>query len=315
MTSTPPADARAGRSAPRTPRLAWLLVAALVALAVVVLAAIGLRALPAVQGFIERFPGASALPSFAPVGFPAWLAWQHGLNAFFMLFVIRTGLQLRIPGRPTTFWTRRNTGVLATAGDPVRITLATWFHIAIDVLWAANGVLFYVLIFVTAQWTRIVPTRWDVIPNAVSSALQYASLDWPGYDGWANYNALQLLSYFLVVFVAAPLALITGIRMSPGLATRLRPLDRVFPMRATRTIHFATMVFFVLFIIVHVTLVLATGAVRNLDHMYAARDDGSWVGFAIFAASVVVMVIAWFALRPPVVARLAALTGDVRTRR
>ncbi len=311
MTSTPPADARARR----LPRLPLLLAAALVLLAVVVAVAIALRSLPAVQQFVERYPGASDLPSFAPTGFPAWLAWQHGLNSFFMLFVIRTGLQLRAPGRPTTFWTRRNTGPFATAGAPVRITLSTWFHIAVDTLWAANGVLFFILLFVTAQWTRIVPTRWDVVPNAISAALQYASLDWPAYDGWTNYNALQLLSYFVVVFVAAPLALLSGLRMSPGLATRLRPLDRVLPLRPTRTVHFATMVFFVLFIIVHVTLVLATDARRNLEHMYAARDDGSWLGFAIFAASVVLMVIVWFVLRPAVVARLAALTGEVRTRR
>ena len=311
MTSSPPADARARR----LPRLAVRLVWALVALVAVVLAAIGLRTLPAVQDFIETYPGASELPGFAPTGFPAWLAWQHGLNAFFMLFVLRTGLQLRSAGRPTTFWTRRNTGALATAGAPVRITLTTWFHIAVDSLWALNGLLFYVLLFATAQWMRIVPTRWDVIPNAISAGLQYASLDWPDFDGWANYNALQVLSYFLVVFVVAPFALVTGIRMSPGLAARLRPLDRVFPLRVARSLHFATMFFFVLFVIVHVTLVLATGAVRNLDHMYAARDDGSWIGLLIFAASLLLMVIMWFVLRPPVVARLAALTGEVRTRR
>ena len=63
------------------------------------------------------------------------------------------------------------------------------------------------VLFVTGQWMRIVPTSWDVFPNAVSAALQYVSLDWPTENGWVNYNALQLLAYFTTVFIAAPLAI------------------------------------------------------------------------------------------------------------
>jgi len=58
--------------------------------------------------------------------------------------------------------------------------------------------------------------------------------------------------------------------------------------------------------------VLATGAVRNLNHMYAGRNDDSWCGFAIFAASLVVLVVAWFAARPAVLAAIAGRTGTVR---
>ena len=58
------------------------------------------------------------------------------------------------------------------------------------------------------------PTSWDVFPNAVSAALQYVSLDWPTENGWVNYNGLQQLAYFATVFIAAPLAIVTGVRMS-----------------------------------------------------------------------------------------------------
>jgi DMSO/TMAO reductase YedYZ molybdopterin-dependent catalytic subunit len=58
------------------------------------------------------------------------------------------------------------------------------------------------------------------------------------------------------------------------------------------------MVWFVAFIVIHVTLVMATGALRNLNHMFAMRDDDSWVGFWIFAASMVVMIVAWVAASP-----------------
>jgi methionine sulfoxide reductase catalytic subunit len=45
------------------------------------------------------------------------------------------------------------------------------------------------------------------------------------------------------------------------------------------------LVYLLFFILVHVTMVLTTTALRNLNHMFAARDDNSWVGFGIFAAA------------------------------
>lgn len=294
--------------------LLWAIPAAVIVLAVVVLVARWFRELPSTQSFLATYPGDSALPSWAPVGFPAWLEWQHFLSALFLLLIVRTGLQMRYGGRPRAFWLRNNDGRIRTANPPVRIGIPLWLHLSIDALWVLNGVVFYVLIFATGQWVRIVPTRWDVFPNAISAGIQYLSLDWPDAHGWTNYNGLQLLTYFITVFLAAPLAILTGLRLAPGFAVRLRGLDRVFPLRVAKTIHWGTMLWFVVFTIVHVTLVLATGALRNLNHMYAGRDDESWAGFAVFAASVVVMVVVWVLARPAILNRLAALGGTVRQR-
>lgn len=74
---------------------AWLAVGALVALAVIVAVAMQLRTYGWVQSFIAHYPGTSA--SYAqPVttGFPAWLRWQHFFNIVFMMFIIRSGLQI-----------------------------------------------------------------------------------------------------------------------------------------------------------------------------------------------------------------------------
>jgi thiosulfate reductase cytochrome b subunit len=303
-------DDRAPRS--RWRALIWIIPAALVVMVVVVLLARYLRDQPGVASFMTTYPGESALPAGTPVGFPAFVEWQHVLNSFFLLFILRSGWQIRSKKRPYAFWIRRNEGAIKTPNPPVRIGISTWLHLAVDALWVLNGIVFYVLIFCTSQWARIVPTRWDVFPNAVTTAVRYASLSWPTNDGWANYNALQLISYFVTVFIAAPLALVTGIRLMPGLAYRLRGLDRVFPLRVARGVHVVVMVFFVAFIIVHVTLVLATNTLRNLNHMYAGRDDQSWIGFAIFAGTVVLMIVLWFAARPAVITRLAGLTGTVR---
>jgi thiosulfate reductase cytochrome b subunit len=291
--------------------LFWVIPAVLIGMAIIVLLANWLRGLPSVKSFMTTYPGQSALPASAPVGFPAWVEWQHFLNAFFLLFIVRTGWQIRQKKRPTAFWTRKNSGVIRTTNPPVRIGIHVWLHLSMDILWTLNGILFFILIFATGQWMRLVPLSWDIIPNAVSVGIQYASLHWPHDDGWTNYNALQTLSYFVTVFIAAPLALITGIRMSPGFAARLRPLDRVFPTRVARAIHYPVMVYFVGFTIVHVTLVLATGALRNLNHMYAGRDDETWWGFGIFAASLVLMAVAWVGLKPRVLDAIAGVSGTV----
>ncbi|MEO8906623.1 MAG: cytochrome b/b6 domain-containing protein [Microbacteriaceae bacterium] len=292
-------------------KLVWIVPSALVALLLVVLAAKGLRELPAVQSFMHDYPGKSALPAWAPVGFPVWLEWQHFLNFFLIILIIRAGWQVRNTQRPSAHWTRRNTGLLRTKNPPRKISLNLWWHFALGWLWVLNGVVFYVLIFTTGQWTRIVPVHWDVFPNAISVAIQYASLNWPTETGWVNYNSLQVLAYFATVFVAAPLAIITGLRMSGAWSQNATRLNKAYPITLARAVHFPVMLYFLLFIVVHVTLVLATGALRNLNHMYGSSDADNWVGFWIFAASLIIVAAAWVAARPVLLRPIANLTGTV----
>ena len=158
---------------------------------------------------------------------------------------------------------------------------------------------------------RLVPTSWDVLPNAWSAAIQYASLQWPTENGWVNYNSLQQLAYFTIVFVAAPLAIITGIRLSnawPGPKARI---SRIYPLALARAVHLPVMFFFVLFVIVHITLVLATGALRNLNHMYAANDGDGWAGLIIFAVSLVLIVAGWVFAKPVFLQPVASISGKV----
>ncbi|WP_246160011.1 cytochrome b/b6 domain-containing protein [Microbacterium rhizomatis] len=261
--------------------------------------------------FLAQFPGEYHLPAGAPVGFPAWLGWQHFFNVFLMVLIIRSGLQVRTEKRPTAFWSPRTNGKR-------KISLNLWFHQSLDILWIVNGVIFVVLLFVTGQWLRIVPTSWEVFPNAISAALQYVSLDWPTDNGWVNYNALQQLAYFTTVFVAAPLALITGVRMSGIWPKNAKSLSRIYPVEWARAVHFPVMLYFVLFIFVHVVLVFATGALRNLNHMYAAQGSvdpnaygDNWAGLWIFSASILVIVGGWVAARPLTLASIARLFGNV----
>lgn len=258
------------------------------------------------QDFLATYPGATPLPEGAPVGLPAWLGWQHFFNVFLIVLIIRSGLQVRTERRPPAYWTPR-----WSKGGQGRISLTLWFHQSLDILWLANGLVFVVLLFSTGQWMRVVPTSWEVIPNAVSAGLQYLSLDWPLEDGWVNYNSLQVLAYFATIFIAAPLAAITGVRMSGLWPKNAATLNRIYPVEWARAVHFPVMLYFVGFIVVHVALVFTTGVLRNLNAMYAAQDADGWLGFWIFVASIVVIAAAWIAARPTVLAPIAGLFGRV----
>ena len=278
----------------------------LILAAAVVLGSQALLTTDVMKDFLRAYPGEYALPSGTEPGFPAWVQWQHYFTAFLMVLIIRTGWQVRTQKRPTMFWTPA-----WSKNGRGKVSIALWFHLSLDVLWLANGVIFVVLLFVTGRWVRIVPTSWEVIPNAVSATLQYASLNWPTHDGWVNYNSLQQLMYFATVFIAAPLAAISGVRMSSFWPKNAPRLNRLYPLEWARAIHFPVMLFFVGFIIVHVTLVLATGALRNLNHIYGGTDTESWVGFILFVGSMLLIVIVWIAARPLVLAPIARLSGKV----
>ncbi|MCU1513189.1 MAG: hypothetical protein JWO10_279 [Microbacteriaceae bacterium] len=292
-------------------KLVWIVPVAAVVIIGAILIAKGIRASEGGASFIKTYPGEYEPALKAPVGFPAWLAWQHFLNSFFILLIIRTGLEVRRTTRPAAYWTRNNNGIIKTKNPPTRISLSLWFHLCLDFLWVVNGILFFVLIFTTGQWIRLVPTSWDVFPNALSALIQYVSFDWPTENGWINFNSLQQLTYFATVFIAGPLAFITGIRLSPAWSSDWKRASKIYPVGLARAIHFPTMIYFVAFVIVHVTLVLATNALRNLNHMYGGRDDYTWVGFFIFLGSLVVMAAAWIAARPLVLRALASTFGKI----
>jgi thiosulfate reductase cytochrome b subunit len=307
MTST--SMKKKGAQRPRWFALLWVIPVAIVVLAAVVLGAQWLRTMPGVQSFLADYPGQVERQG-GPQGFPLWVQWSHFFNLLLILLIIRSGWHVRTRQRPPAYWTRNNQGLIRTKGKPTKVSLDLWFHQSLDALWVANGLVFYIMLFATGQWQRIIPSSWEHIPNALSAALQYASLDWPHENAWVSYNSLQIIAYFVTVFIAAPLAILTGVRMS-GAWPKDAKINKIYPVELARAIHFPVMLYFVLFILVHVTLVFTTGALRNLNHMFGGRDDESWTGFWFFSAALAIMIILWFAAKPIILRPIANLMGKV----
>src|SRR5262249_42063131 len=161
-----------------------------------------------------------------------------------------------------------------------------------------NGIIFYILLFSTDQWKRLIPLSWDIIPNAISTAIQYSSLDFPPRSGWLQYNGLQMMAYFTTVFVAAPLAMITGLLQSPAIAARFKTQSGWLNRQVARTIHFAVLLYFVGFLLVHVTMVFATGLIGNLNHITRGVNDNSYGGLVLAVIGIAIVVVAWILATP-----------------
>jgi len=290
-------------------------VVAIVAAGLVLLAQ-WLRTLGPVADFIATYDGTPTHPDSVEAGIPGWVGWQHFFNFFIMAMVIRSGWLIRQQERPEAYWTPNDGGFFSPnkKNSPQKVSIQQWIHQSFNVLWVVNGLLFYIMVFATGHWMRIVPTNWDIFPNIVSAGVQYMSLDWPEEQSWIYYNALQIMTYFITVFIAAPIAVLTGLRLSTWWPQKAERINKVFTLPVARKIHFITMVYFILFIIVHLFLVFTTGVLNNLNIMFTARESDDWIGIGVFALSVAFTVgVAWL-IKPIFISPIAEKSGTVSTR-
>jgi len=318
----------------------WAIPLAFILVVLAVALAQQLRTMSGAQEFIVRYPGISPSVPRVSAGFPAWLRIQHFLNFLFMAFIIRAGIQV-LADHPRLYWKRDCTpgtewfrfqkavptgrvwtakddsvtlpGWLGIPGIRHSIGLARWWHFSFGLLWMINGIVVYALLFWTGQWQRLVPTTWEVFPNAASTALQYLSLSFPVDESWTRYNSLQQLAYFITVFVAAPASILTGFMQGPAISNRLGWAGRLLNRQRARSLHFLAMWWFLLFIVTHVTLVFITGARVNLNMMFAGVNDGSWSGFAVFVPAMALVAVTWWLASPFTIryARLVQKIGEL----
>jgi methionine sulfoxide reductase catalytic subunit len=269
-----------------------------------------------------------------PYGFPAWLRMTHYVTFLFMILLIRSGLQIlmdhprlywNVHCTPGTEWLRLTPVEVPrdrvwTAKDDSRylspwiglpgyrhtVGMARHWHFLSALFWVGNGLIFVVLLFCTGQWQRLVPMSWQIVPDAWAVFVHYATFHLPAEpNGFYHYNALQQLAYFGVVFVLAPLAMLTGPSMSPAFTARFTWYPRLPGNRQVgRSIHFLIMCAFFVFIIGHVTMVVLTGFIRNMNHIVVGTDSanpiGLYLGLVGIGVVVLVNVLAnWMAWRHP----------------
>lgn len=157
------------------------------------------------------------------------------------------------------------------------------WHFFCAIFWTLNGLVYVALLFGTGEWRRVVPTSWSIIPDAASAGWLYLHLHVP--PAGHPYNALQQLTYAAVVFVLAPLLILTGAAMSPAIAARHPGYLRLFGGRQpARSIHFLSLLAMVGFTVSHIFLVAIEDFPRNMAWIihgqHSLEKVAVWVGLA-----------------------------------
>src|SRR6185436_16008360 len=177
----------------------------------------------------------------------------HVLNLLFLSLLVRSGFEI-LSAHPKLYWnddctpgsewlslTRKRLPAheLWTSRDeeesfsswvalPGRknLGLGRHWHFLADAGWLLTGLLYVVMLWVTPEWRRLVPTSWLILGGAWHVMMSYLSFHLVLLPG--RYNALQQLSYFSVVFLLSPLAIATGLAMSPSISARFPWYNRLF---------------------------------------------------------------------------------------
>jgi DMSO/TMAO reductase YedYZ molybdopterin-dependent catalytic subunit/thiosulfate reductase cytochrome b subunit len=250
------------------------------------------------------------MPPLPDLGFPLGIRITHALDIVFVTLLLRSGIEI-LGGHPMLYfnddcrpgseWIRFTNkrmfrGRRWTAEDEKQpytpwialpgldnLGLGRFWHFAAVIGWLLTGATYLLVLFTTGQWQRLVPTSWTIVPEAWQAALGYLSLHMPGPGH--PYNALQQLTYFAVVFLLAPLQIVTGLAMSPALAGRFPWFPRLFGGRqAARSFHFLGLVAFVAFTVHHVALVIAHGLLHGLATMVVGVEAPTTAQLAISLA-------------------------------
>jgi methionine sulfoxide reductase catalytic subunit len=296
----------------------WLLPIVVLGAGVVIAAAKIFAATGAGKDFLAANPCVPTSPAVEP-GVPAFVIVTHLLNFFFMVMIVRAGLQIladhprlyttlhctpdsewlrfRGPIPKDRVWTAKDDAITLTPlvglpGGRHTIGVARHWHFLFDILFVLNGIAYIVLLFATGYYERLVPVETSIVGDAASCLVSYSALDLPNEPGgYVRFDALQQLTYFGVIFLLAPLAILTGLAMSPALDNRFKWYQRLFGNRQiARSIHFGAMLAFVGFFAMHMLMVAATGFAKNLNGITRGVDEVDLNGVALFLLAVAVTI-------------------------
>ncbi|MDP3030646.1 MAG: cytochrome b/b6 domain-containing protein [Rhodocyclaceae bacterium] len=175
---------------------------------------------------------------------PLWIRIWHWANALLIITLTVTGVSLHF-------------------ADPqlplVEFSLAARIHDIAGIALVALYVFFVIANIVTGNWWQYVPKPPGVMERCVKQARWYAYGIFRGephpyrVSEEANFNAMQAIAYWVMMYVVMPVMLITGlIFLIPELAPdRLFGFDGLLPVAI---LHYLTGAVIIMFMIAHIYL-------------------------------------------------------------
>ena len=177
-------------------------------------------------------------------------------------------------------WSKGSDGTYVDRGFPTWATIPGPRWLAMGRLWhlffawilVVNGAVYVTLGILSGHIRRdlwLTRVDWRQLGHTF---IEHVRLRFPKGDEARRYNGLQKLSYLFIVFVVAPLIVLTGLTMSPTMDAGWPWLLWIFDGRqSARTIHFLCAMTLLAFFLVHIAMVILSGLWNNVRSMITGR--------------------------------------------
>ena len=215
-----------------------------------------------------------------------WVRVTHWLNLLCLVVLLMSGLQI-FNAHPALYWGQGSDFAhpwldmwnVGEGGFPGWATLPGERWLSMGRRWhfffawglVINGAVYLLYGFLSCHFARdLMPTKqqWQTIAATISDHLHLRFQH-------REYNILQKLAYLAVIFVLLPGIVLSGLTMSPQLdATFPFLLDLFGGRQSARSIHFLCAFGLVAFVVIHVLMVLLSGAWNNLRSMITGVQGG-----------------------------------------
>ena len=208
----------------------------------------------------------------------------HWVNAVSVFILLGSGLGIS-NAHPRLYWGRYGANFDHAWAQlprfPAWITIPANYNLAISRRWHlffalvfAFGLLaFMVASLLNRHFARLKLSAKDVSARHLAEDVRdHWNFRFHDADDPGAYNSLQKWSYILVIFVALPVMIFTGLALSPGMDAAWPLLLDIFGGRqSARSIHFIAASLIGGFIVVHLVLVILAGAWNEGRSMLTGR--------------------------------------------
>jgi len=268
-----------------------------------------------------------------PAFFPWWVVVTHFLNLFFLLLLMRSGIEVLSafpklywnddcpPGREWARFSKKMYGadfrkpwssmdeeeawspVVALPGKK-NLGLGRHWHFMTVQFWIVTGLVYVILVLTTGYWHYLVPTHWSIVPDSIRAVGTYLHFQLPDKIPGQPFEAAQKLTYFLLIFVLAPFQIATGAAMSPTVLARFPWYGKLFGgKQGARSLHFLGLCAFAAFIVLHLFMVIVHNLPKEFVSIVLAGHGSRSLALGVGLAGLFLIVLfhmiitTWFSLR------------------